>query len=314
MALVNIEKTKLLVLFILVTENTICYILDGKSKGQESIIEKDIIMDRNLEAVIEAASGNGGRNKRDAVKYHQKRWRDAIVPYAVDASLGFSGRKALMYAIDEFHTRTCLWFTPRKNEKDYIRIVSGTGCTSKIGRQGGEQIVSIGPGCAEKFIVMHELMHVMGFFHENSRYDRDQFVKVLWWNIQQGAEKNFLTYHHGRIDTLSMPYDINSIMHYDNKAFTKNHQDTMQAIDNPAKSLGGKILTSTDVKQILLLYKCRRPKHAIRRERCKDRRKRGCMLFLAYPELCLLRKQFTYKYCQRTCRLCEAKSNRHGNK
>lgn len=67
-------------------------------------------------------------------------------------------------------------------------------CHSKIGRQNGEQIVSIGQGCTTKSTVMHELMHAIGFFHENSRYDRDQFVKVLWWNIKQGETHHSCLY------------------------------------------------------------------------------------------------------------------------
>lgn len=79
-----------------------------------------------------------------------------------------------------------------------------------------------------------------------------------------GAEKNFLTYHHGRIDTFSMPYDKHSLMHYDNKAFTKNQLDTMQSKDNPRENLGGRSLSSTDVKQIWLLYKCKRSRYKVR--------------------------------------------------
>ena len=59
-------------------------------------------------------------------------------------------------------------------------------CYSSIGRKGGEQVVSLGDGCLDRGHAIHEMMHVLGFFHEHSRFDRDKYVKVLWWNIQRG--------------------------------------------------------------------------------------------------------------------------------
>ena len=37
---------------------------------------------------------------------------------------------------------------------------------------------------------MHELMHAVGFWHEQSRPDRNLFVEVLWENIQDGKLKD----------------------------------------------------------------------------------------------------------------------------
>ena len=57
-----------------------------------------------------------------------------------------------------------------------------------MGRIGAaKQTVSLGvPGCMSKGVALHELMHTLGFQHEQSRSDRDDYVKVIADNIEGG--------------------------------------------------------------------------------------------------------------------------------
>ena len=63
-------------------------------------------------------------------------------------------------------------------------------CYSPVGRQyrkPGMQELSIGEGCNSKGIIMHELLHALGFWHEQARSDRDEYLEVLWENIKKGT-------------------------------------------------------------------------------------------------------------------------------
>ena len=92
-------------------------------------------------------------------------------------------------AINEYHAKTCIRFVPHMGEKDYISIVSSeSGCWSSVGRIGGRQEVNFqAPGCLNKVgTVIHELMHAIGFLHEQNRSERDDHITVNWANVKKG--------------------------------------------------------------------------------------------------------------------------------
>ena len=63
-------------------------------------------------------------------------------------------------------------------------------------------------------VVIHEIGHAIGFFHEQSRPDRDDHVTIHFENIEDGACKEFKKHSEQKITTNNIPYDHASIMHY----------------------------------------------------------------------------------------------------
>lgn len=79
-------------------------------------------------------------------------------------------------------------------------------------KTSGAQDLSLqNPGCVYEDIVIHELLHAVGFAHEQTRPDRDQYVTINYNNIQSGTESNFQRYLTTDVNTYSKPYDISKI-------------------------------------------------------------------------------------------------------
>lgn len=139
-----------------------------------------------------------------------------------------------------------------------LNSVTSRRCCSYVGRRGGgPQAISIGKNCDKFGIVVHELGHVIGFWHEHTRPDRDEHVSIIRDNIQPGTvstcvllllsvnvctltfhvfplefsplttcvwtgqEYNFLKMEPGEVDSLGEVYDFGSIMHYARNTFSR---------------------------------------------------------------------------------------------
>ena len=79
------------------------------------------------------------------------------------------------------------------------------------------------------------LFFLLGFWHEQSRNDRDSHVRINTRNIIRGMEYNFLKYSLNKINHLKAPYDTCSVMHYGPYAFSKNRKPTISRISGNAE-------------------------------------------------------------------------------
>ena len=104
---------------------------------------------------------------------------------------------------------------------------------------------------------MHELGHVIGFYHEQNRPDRDEHVDIIYENIVPGAEGLFAKLEEHQVRTGGVGYDYNSIMHYDRNTFSRDLlSDTIVAKD-PTISIGGATeLSEFDKVETNRLYHC----------------------------------------------------------
>ncbi|KAK1802095.1 hypothetical protein P4O66_004438 [Electrophorus voltai] len=156
-------------------------------------------------------------------------------------------------AMASFRKKTCIRFVPRTVEPDYISIKSRDGCYSAVGKTGGAQVLSLNRnGCVYHGIVEHELNHALGFYHEHTRSDRDNYVRINWQNIDPAMQSNF---NKENTNNLNTPYDYSSVMHYGNTAFSINGMDTITPIPDALVAIGQRVELSTiDVKRIKILY------------------------------------------------------------
>ncbi|XP_041915378.1 astacin-like metalloendopeptidase isoform X1 [Alosa sapidissima] len=176
---------------------------------------------------------------------------NVTVPYVIAPD--FASKTAdIQEAMNMISNKSCVTFHQRKNEDHYLSFKSHQGCASHVGFIGGEQGVYVGPYCSVGNIC-HELLHSLGFYHEHSRVDRDDHIQINVKNMIKGKEKNFKKVAG---NTLGLPYDLGSILHYGRLFFSSNGKATVIP-KKVNEEIGQRTrLSELDVQRLNKLYKC----------------------------------------------------------
>ncbi|KAM6910436.1 meprin A subunit beta-like [Xenentodon cancila] len=170
-----------------------------------------------------------------------------------------NAKGVILRAFDSFRLKSCINFKPRASEDFYIVIRNLNKCSSFVGKkEANGQELSIGKNCDQVYIVEHEILHALGFFHEQSRYDRDDYVTIEFENILEGFNSTFQIESRENSTTQGVPYDYWSVMHYGKDAFTNGKGSTIVTKDPKFQDVIGQSLGMSpyDVLELNLLYKC----------------------------------------------------------
>lgn len=180
-------------------------------------------------------------------------WTNSRVFYEFDANVTQANRTNFLEAAAEWSDVTSIVFIERTNQPNFIHVQDATENSSAVGMIGGMQRLRV-TSWNSRFIIAHEIAHALGAVHEQSRSDRDTFVRINRDNIMPGLEHNF-----DILDTLNFTrYDFASILHYPPNAFSRNQLPTIEAqpaYQNQQQFMGNRTyLTSRDAASMNTLY------------------------------------------------------------
>ncbi len=164
--------------------------------------------------------------------WHDNRWPGGIIHYAFGDNTTATNQSQARAAMDVIESWTNIRFVPRTDQADFVNIVSANGNYSYVGRIGGSQELGMF-NWSTQAVLIHELMHAAGVWHEQSRSDRDAFVEVNLDAVQSGYGHNFNRYPD---EPLSGVHDFESVMHYGPTGFSINGDRTLRVRPAYARS------------------------------------------------------------------------------
>jgi hypothetical protein len=157
-------------------------------------------------------------------KDFSRRWPNGVVRFRFDSSVSVATRSAVMAAHDAMEAVTPLKFVNIFDNAsgaylEYRQDVNDNdgGVSDQIGMSGGEQAVTFYDASVGQGLIIHETLHAVGFWHEQSREDRDAWVVIdndcINWSLWDW--ENDQKQYEVKGDALELgPYDFRSIMHY----------------------------------------------------------------------------------------------------
>jgi hypothetical protein len=216
-------------------KNSFTYEADGKRYAlpfevvdDQAVMEGDIVFGQATD-VLNGSANNVVPVVPVYVRGEPKRWESNLLPYVIDASVSASDRAVIQQAIMAWQRATNVRFRQLSGARDwklenYIKFAGQRnqcssnslgvkeGLSGKVNEEDSINVVEVA-GCGQNWgRIAHQIGHVLGLGHEHSRGDRDNYITILWSNID--GPKQFCRVIWDQPTSASTAYDYDSIMHY----------------------------------------------------------------------------------------------------
>lgn len=213
------------------------------------LFEGDILISTNAKSAKVHEPGEQPKSAALASGF----WPNNTVYYQIDPSL--PSQQRVTDAIAHWEANTNLKFVNKADAGGYVYFTPGNSCSSFIGKTGYKQAIVLSSYCSTGSTI-HEIGHAVGYWHEQSRADREEHTKIWWENIRTGTEHNFDSY----VDTpwggqdLTSDLDFSSIMMYGPYSFSANGQPTITKNDGSLYNIQRTRLSEGDIFGANKLY------------------------------------------------------------
>jgi len=259
--------------------------VEEAEEGQN--FEGDMILSDEQKRLVQQTSINhldhgkvkpigGGINRGGIVTVGRPfiRWPNGILSYEFDSSMTGDEKQKVQDTLVGLQAKLggCITFQEASSgNRVLVQRPSDVTCSSSVGHRGRDTQSLLlggsvgGDGCYLTGIIEHEFLHALGVWHQQSRSDRDDYVKIIEENIiHENFTSNFDKYTEALINHFNLTYDFGSVMHYGGQDFGKldvngRPKQTIKTLDPSKQSLIGqrKGVSELDIKLVKEMYGCK---------------------------------------------------------
>ncbi len=181
-----------------------------------------------------------------------QRWTGNTIPFVYDGNATPAIRTIFERAVAHWERLTPIRFVPRASQANYLRVTrteNPINTAGGIGMVGGEQIMRLRDN-ADFAIQVHEIGHTVGLQHEQSRADRERFVRILFDEVRKDEFQQMEPLNRLRIGL----YDLQSVMHYEKNFVNRTGGRTLETIPPGLDVYTYDGLSAADVEAVYRMY------------------------------------------------------------